>query len=95
MKASTEVEAEVRGYGIENLEREQLEIFLNSHHGMNFQQFRLLLQTVAERRDSGFLKIHSSKPCYLCSGDLLCNDEHHRNVDRQIALEFLGNINNK
>ncbi len=95
LKASSDVEAEVCGYGIENLERDQFEILLGSHHGMNFDQFRRLLQTVVERRDSGFLKIHSFKTCHSCPGDLLCNDAYHRSVDRQVALELLNNLGNK
>jgi hypothetical protein len=93
-KASKEIQDEVSGYGT-TLDPEQLEIFLNSHYGMNFQQFRQLLQTVIDRRDSGFLKIHSSKPCHLCSGDQLCKDQHHCDVDRQVALQILKLLSNK
>lgn len=93
-KASKEIQDEVSGYGT-TLDTEQLEMFLNSHYGMNFQQFRQLLQTVIDRRDSGFLKIHSSKPCHSCSGDRLCKNQHHCDVDRQVALQILKLLSNK
>lgn len=90
-KASKEIEDEVSGYGT-SLDAEQLEIFLNSHYGMNFEQFRQLLQTVINRRDSGYLKIHSSKTC-PCPGNRLCKDQHHRDLDRQVALQCLNLFN--
>jgi hypothetical protein len=93
-KASKEIEEEVSGYGT-SLDAEQLEIFLDSHYGMNFQQFHKLLQMVIDRRDSGFLKIHSSKTCHSCSGDRLCLDQHHRDVDRQVAHQLLKLLSNK
>lgn len=95
MKASDEVEAELSGYGVSDLDKEQRDIVLNSHHGMNFQQFRLLLQTVIDRRDQGFLSIYRANACRTCSGDQLCNEEIHRISDRKVAHELLNYITNK
>ncbi|KZS11416.1 putative JmjC domain-containing protein 4 [Daphnia magna] len=94
LNASIEIEEEVSGYGT-NLDEEQLEVFLNSHYGMNFRQFRQLLQMVVARRNSGFLKIHSLKNCLLCSGDGWCNQQRHQNMDRQVALELLKSLSKK
>lgn len=94
MKASAEVENELKSFGISELEEAERETILNSHHGMNFQQFRQLLQTVVDRRGRGFLKAHSSKSC-SCSNGKLCDETYHRSVDCQIATNLLFQLNNK
>lgn len=91
VKASEEIQAELRGFSVTNVDPDQLETILQCHHGMNFGGIKQLLQTVVERRDKGLLRAHSStNNICTCDSSKMCNEEYHISNDRKIALELLN-----
>jgi len=90
VKALKEVQDEFRRFSIESIDPDQLETVLQAHHGMNVTGFRQLLTTVIQRRERGYLKIHSMQSCppSCCSSDHFCDEHQHRLSD----LEAAGNM---
>jgi hypothetical protein len=91
LKAFNEVKKEFQDFAIDEEGHKQADIVLRCHHGMNFQDFGNLLESVAQRRKEGYLKIHSSSPC-ACDGRELCADQFHRDFDLNIALDMIQRL---
>lgn len=92
VKAAEEVKDEFQSFGVEDVDQEKLETVLNCHHGMNFTEFRRLLETIVQRRESKQVPvmIHNSEDCPVCREP--CNKTLHEELDKQLALEMLDKM---
>jgi len=90
--ASKEVQKEFQDFSIDDDCKEQFELVLRCHHGMNFEDFIKLLESVIQVRQQQSLNTGGSSICTSCNGGMLCDVLSHIKWDLTIATNLLDKL---